>query len=712
MRLVFSIVFFYIVLQANADQFTVFEKDGYFGIKDDTGNVTVPPVYDKLGWSDGKDHVLNGVIGFRSNNLWGLITVRNKELTSQKFYTIQPLNSGYFKASVKGNFSNRLFYGILNAKGETVISFNYFSIEEQGADWLVGDFSNGRELFGLVSYSNEIKIPLEYLSIKVDRELIFAQQLNNNYSLFSKRGLQLQKGIDSAKYQNGWIVYRDGYAGFLSEEGHVIHPYEYKSISLEGGLVHPISFNEWTIYKKNRIQMEWKCDSLTLNKNGVLTAHLNGAQHFLINNETLKEHHELVLKEVSGEDMIVQNSRTELWSVLKKDGTERLAGYDSIHGNSRHYIVKDGDKFSLFSRDGISIGGLPNQKLKEGVAGQYIIKRNGYWGILSEEDGLIARCKYDSLLKSGDVYLVSYLNRWGVMNESGEWSIKPQFNEVYSMGNLIIGRRGLGYTIFLDAEKKWITTFKPIRLLKAATLILDEKNKYGLLNQFGELMIYPEYDEIRSVGNFFELVKGEEVSLVTDLGKLIIDPGEGYQRIEEFSDDYFLVRKENRWGFTDIQGRLRVSNRYDSARSFKQGFAPVLLRNKWGFIDKTEKLVIQPYYNTAASFENGLAIVEIDGRFGLIDQHGKEALKVSWQNIVRLSTGNYRVEDANGRVGLVNRQGSFILRPAYHRLIDLKGRVLVQNNNVWGILSYSGEQIFKINNKDIDVTGDYVMLMN
>ena len=711
MRLLLFIIFFYTILFVNADQFTVFEKDGYFGIKDETGNVTVPPVYDKLGWSDGRDHVVNGVIGFRRENLWGLINVRNKSLTGQKFYSILPLSDGYFKASIKGNFSNRLFYGILDAKGETIISFNHFSIESLGANWLVGDFDGNRQLFGMVSFNNEIMIPPKYLSIKEDRELLFAEQINRNFSIFDKKGTELQRGIDSVTYHQGWIVYRDGYSGFLSEKGIAIHPFEYKSIDVVGDGVNPVSFPNWTIYKGDSLIMRWECDSLELNTNGMLTAYLNGSQHFLINNEALFEHHELVLKEVSGDDMIVQNSRTEQWGVLNTDGTELLSGYDSIHGNEHHYIVKKDNRFLIFNRDGVSISRIQNQEIAEGINGQYIVKRNGYWGILSKDVELKTRCKYDSIVKSNEIYLVSYLNRWGAMNAQGEWRIEPQFNEIYSLGNLIIGRRGLGYTIFHTEEKKWVTSFEPISTMNSATLILEDST-YGLLNHFGELMIYPDYDHIEPVGNAFVLRKEKEISLISSLGNLIITPNESYQSITGFSEGYFLIKKGNRWGFTDDQGRLRISNRYDSASTFKEGLAPVKLRGKWGFIDKNERLVIQPYYHSVSSFENELAIIEVDEKFGLVNKQGKEVLSIEWKNITRLTSGNYRVESPNGRVGLVNRLGSFILRPAYNQLIDLGGRVLVQNNSLWGVLSYSGKQIFKINNKDIDVSGEFIMLMN
>ena len=62
MRILTFILLSFLSFNLIADQFVVFEKNGYFGIKDEEGQVTVPAVYEKLGWSDGSSAVKNGVI--------------------------------------------------------------------------------------------------------------------------------------------------------------------------------------------------------------------------------------------------------------------------------------------------------------------------------------------------------------------------------------------------------------------------------------------------------------------------------------------------------------------------------------------------------------------------------------------------------------------------------------------------------------------------
>ncbi|MEO1254944.1 MAG: WG repeat-containing protein, partial [Bacteroidota bacterium] len=192
-------------------------------------------------------------------------------------------------------------------------------------------------------------------------------------------------------------------------------------------------------------------------------------------------------------------------------------------------------------------------------------------------------------------------------------------------------------------------------------------------------------------------------------GTILIEPI--FDKLTYFADNGLaLAKKDGKYGFIDRSGTTMIPFNFENANGFKYDLAAVKLNNKWGFIDKSENLIIQPYYSLVSDFKDDRAIVVRDGKFGLIDLEGNEVLDTSWQHVLRIKTGNYRVKRMDGRVGLVNSQGSFILRPAYDRIVDLGGRILVSTHEEWGMLAYSGEQILKINHRDINVSGSYTMV--
>src|SRR5687768_10400220 len=65
--------------------YEVFYENGNAGIRDDAGNVLIPPAFDALGWSDGSFSVVNNVTGYRRDSRWGLINLK-KELLTQPNY--------------------------------------------------------------------------------------------------------------------------------------------------------------------------------------------------------------------------------------------------------------------------------------------------------------------------------------------------------------------------------------------------------------------------------------------------------------------------------------------------------------------------------------------------------------------------------------------------------------------------------------------------
>ncbi len=46
-----------------------FAENGKIGMKDEDGNVVLPPSFEALGWSDGNFSVIGDVTGYRQNDL-------------------------------------------------------------------------------------------------------------------------------------------------------------------------------------------------------------------------------------------------------------------------------------------------------------------------------------------------------------------------------------------------------------------------------------------------------------------------------------------------------------------------------------------------------------------------------------------------------------------------------------------------------------------
>lgn len=694
---------------AFSEDFIVFEKDGYFGVKDGAGQVTVPPVYEKLGWSSGNKDVFEGLIGYKRGNSWGLITVRNKALTGQKFYSLEPFTTGYIKGSIKGKFSNHLFYGLLDAKGKTVVNFNYFELSQLGDDLLVSEFERGRQSYGLVSLDNEILIPLKYHQISKDNAFFFATTFKHTIDVYHQNSL-IQSSLDSVKYTDGLIGYRAGYTGFISSEGNLIHDFTFKSIETNNGEVKSTEFPTWKVYNNLSFEFEWQCDSISYSEYGVWVAHLNGAQHIVFPKSEGFDSKEYLISKIENDFIIVQHSKTHKFSVVNMEGKELIGNYDSIAFCQTHFLGLKKNKWDIINSSGTKLHRLSYDQIIAGPKNFFIASRNKHWGVIDFHGNEYLTFKYDSIIYTPNHYQVKYFDKWGTLDFHGNWIVQPDYAEVQSFGDVVVARRGMGYSIFHNHQFKFRSTHRPLYSLNENIVIEGDSSKIGMLNKYGDLIAIPVYDKIFAQNVFIELITDGFSTLISNSGKSILDISDEIREIGGFSESYFSVKKNDRWGFVDESGNLRISNRYDSAYLFCEGMAAIKLRGKWGFINKEESIAVQPYYDNVSAFKDGLSVVKLNNLSGIIRKNGEPVVAVSFKEIKKLPTGNYRVMNQNGKYGLIDVEGRFLIRPSFDLLRDTSLGIIVMNNNKWGLLDYEGNQLFRLELSFVKVVENFVLL--
>ncbi|HIZ85640.1 MAG TPA: WG repeat-containing protein [Candidatus Coprenecus stercoravium] len=107
-------------------------------------------------------------------------------------------------------------------------------------------------------------------------------------------------------------------------------------------------------------------------------------------------------------------------------------------------------------------------------------------------------------------------------------------------------------------------------------------------------------------------------------GIWIINPE--YDRTEAFSESMAVVRKDGKYGYIDVSGRLVIPVKYQDAGAFSAGLAPVCLYGKYGYVDKSGEMVVPFKYSYAFPFSEGLAAVELNGKVAYIGPDGKTVI--------------------------------------------------------------------------------------
>jgi hypothetical protein len=344
-------------------------------------------------------------------------------------------------------------------------------------------------------------------------------------------------------------------------------------------------------------------------------------------------------------------------------------------------------------------------ELVQPLSGQYVgVKKFGYWAILDGFSAAVSDFRYDSIASvSGLQAIVKYVGKWGVHHPEQGWLIAPDFDEVSSAQEHYIARKGRGYFLY-DLEGELI--FQTIDMIIPAVdfFMLRYEQKVSAIGAHGRPVANTEYTSVSKWGDYFELKKGDTTELYSPNGRRILRWSDRVQDISGFSEGYFLIKKADRFGFVDANGKLRIANRYDSAQCFSEGIAPVMINKKWGFIDLNERLVIQPYYSWVSPVQSGLIIFQLNGKYGLLSVTGAEILGATYDSIERTSFGNHILKHTNGMYGFADAKGVQRLSANFQRIEDMGAGILrITQDGVVGLFDYTGKTTIPLRYHEIRI---------
>ena len=287
-----------------------------------------------------------------------------------------------------------------------------------------------------------------------------------------------------------------------------------------------------------------------------------------------------------------------------------------------------------------------------GCEGQFIVEKNGKYGVVSEKGAVILPLKYSNINSNKNGYTIKLNEKAGLFNSEGKEIIPISYHWVYT------GK--IDDNIPIVAE-------------------LNE-NKAGYINTKNEWVIPPTYRDafafrqglakIREVRDYIYYInlKGEPV--IQDFDANVIEP----------SDNTYIVgvRKECKYMVYDLNGNLLDT--YDLLRNNWSDDAIFAVKKggKWGYIDGYGKVIIPLEYEEVRNFSEGLAAVRKDGKWGYINLKNEVVIPIEFTNRGVGSFKNGGAEYYTDRgAGLINLKGEIIAEPKYNSIEYIKGNVAI-----------------------------------
>lgn len=165
-------------------------------------------------------------------------------------------------------------------------------------------------------------------------------------------------------------------------------------------------------------------------------------------------------------------------------------------------------------------------------------------------------------------------------------------------------------------------------------------------------------------------------------GIWIIEPE--YDLAEAFSESMAVVRKEGKYGYIDVSGRLVIPIKYQDAGAFSAGLAPVCLYGKYGYVDKSGKLVVPFKYNYAYPFSEALAAVELNGKFAYINPEGDPIIPYMLDSGEPFKDGIAEVK-INGQTKYIDKVGNIFdeVSEAFRSFSGFARHMIEEKVNTW-----------------------------
>jgi hypothetical protein len=274
---------------------------------------------------------------------------------------------------------------------------------------------------------------------------------------------------------------------------------------------------------------------------------------------------------------------------------------------------------------------------QEFIDGLAIIFIGGKWGWINKSGEYVLKPQYDAVLAFKDnlaaVRVGGEKGRWGYISKSGKVVIKPQFRAALSFNK---GYATVYYENwnreFIDRTGKIVTP--PSEWFGTNDLFpsLDiASGKWGYMSRdrsLGSFTIAPTFDVAS------EFCENSLAIVEKDKLKGVILKDGSYKVPPQFDDiltpcwsrytwrQYNVVRIGDRdtgkYGIVDLDGKYilppfyeELNLWYDEWIAFRQG-------EKWGYIDTNGRVLVAPIFERALPFAEGLAAVKYNGLYGYI----------------------------------------------------------------------------------------------
>lgn len=211
--------------------------------------------------------------------------------------------------------------------------------------------------------------------------------------------------------------------------------------------------------------------------------------------------------------------------------------------------------------------------------------------------------------------------------------------------------------------------------------VVKMHGKYGLINRFGQFIIYPKYLSMNPFSEGRAIVKDEEgYKVINERGKEITK--KAYSFLWDYHEGRARFSGRNEagqfgYGYLNKQGKEVISAQFDSVTDFNDGRAVVKrIDGNYELIDRKGRTLQSYDYSTVRDYSEGLMAFRPEGsqKYGYINEEGLIVIQPAFTEARPFNNGRAIVnvgESFSPQFGLIDKNGKFIIEPIYNEILML-----------------------------------------
>ena len=269
---------------------------------------------------------------------------------------------------------------------------------------------------------------------------------------------------------------------------------------------------------------------------------------------------------------------------------------------------------------------------------------------------------------------------------------------------------------------------------------LYAQNKWGVINQNGEEIITPSYQEMIVIPNkekdVFICTYNIDEQAGTYQTKAINAEGEeiltGYSQIEAlqnidkdgnvwYEENILRIQKDGKYGLIDFNGKELVPAEYEEITLLSGIDNSILIKKdgKVGLVNDNGSIIIEPNYkeikNLGNTYKEGYITINEDNKYGVISATKKQILENKFDEISQIYLKDYYLVKENGTQKLIDSKQNTIITEGFDEIKSATSNgVIFVKNGLYGEMNESGEAIIEAKYQELSEvkSGIYIAKLN